>query len=113
MTYLARIPLDAGGSILVEVPDTMDGPMEEGRVGDAIHDLPESLHEALGSVAEAARTMLDQLRKAGPDGITVEFGVDLSVSAGAVITKTSTNGHLRVTMAWQKKSPEGPDAHSG
>ncbi|WP_371619219.1 CU044_2847 family protein [Streptomyces sp. NBC_00454] len=115
MTYLARIPLDGGGSILVEAPARVDGPLKAGVISDAIHDLPGNLQEALGSVAEAAHTTLDQLRKAGPDGITVEFGVDLSVAAGAVITKTSANGHLRVTMTWKKDSPGRPDAdeHSG
>lgn len=46
--------------------------------------------------------MLDQLRKAGPDGVSVEFGVDLAVTAGAVLTKGSANCHLKATMSWQK-----------
>lgn len=110
LTHLARIPLEDGGSILVEAPAAVEGPVKAGRVSDAIHDLPGSLQEALGSVTEAARATLDQLRKAGPDGITVEFGVDLAVEAGAVITKSSANCHLKVTVAWRKNSPGHPDA---
>ncbi|MFD1271789.1 CU044_2847 family protein [Streptomyces kaempferi] len=45
-----------------------------------------------------------------PDGITVEFGVDLAVEAGAVITKSSANCHLKVTVAWRKNSPGHLDA---
>ncbi|MEV8530614.1 CU044_2847 family protein [Streptomyces sp. NPDC051211] len=105
MTQLARIPLEGGGSLLVEAPAPVEGPVKAGRVSDAIHELPGTLQAALGSVAEAARATLDQLRKAGPDGITVEFGVDLAVEAGAVITKSSANSHLKVTAMWTKNPP--------
>ncbi|MGW7045142.1 CU044_2847 family protein [Streptomyces avermitilis] len=104
MTHLARIPLANGGSILVEAPATgTEGPVKAGRLGDAIQELPGNLQAALTSVTEAASATLDQLRKAGPDGVTVEFGVDLAVTAGAVITKGSANCHLKVTMNWHKK----------
>lgn len=115
LTYLARIPLEDGGSILVEAPAAVEGPVKAGRVSDAIHALPGSLQEALESVTEAARATLDQLRKANPDEIRVEFGVDLAVEAGAVITKNSAHCHLKVTVAWKKPSPgrSGADEHSG
>ncbi|MGW3208657.1 CU044_2847 family protein [Streptomyces sp. NPDC001135] len=102
MAYLARIPLEGGGCLLVEAPAAAEGPVKAGRIGDAVHDLPASLQQALGSIAQAARTTLDELRKAGPDGIAVEFGLDLAVEAGAVITKGGASSHVRVTMSWQK-----------
>ncbi|MGW1373721.1 CU044_2847 family protein [Streptomyces sp. NPDC002446] len=108
MTHLARIPLEGGGFLLVEAPSALEGPVKAGRVGEAIHELPGSLKQALGSVTEAAHATLDQLRKAGPDGIAVEFGVDLAVAAGAVITKSSANCHLKVTMTWKKNGPGHP-----
>ncbi|MGR4882839.1 CU044_2847 family protein [Streptomyces sp. LARHCF249] len=110
MTHLARIPLEGGGSLLVEASAPAQGPVKAGRVGDAIRELPGNLQEALGSVAEAARATLDQLRKAGPDAITIEFGVDLAVEAGAVITKSSLNSHLKVTMTWTKENRGRPGA---
>ncbi|WP_405786553.1 hypothetical protein OG753_40360 [Streptomyces sp. NBC_00029] len=113
MTHLARISLADGGSLLVEAPTTTEGPVKAGRLGEAIHELPISLQSALGPVTEAASAVLAQLRKAGPDAITFEFGVDLAFEAGAVITKSSANCHLRVTMAWEKKSDDpgtGPKA---
>ncbi|WP_327265607.1 hypothetical protein OG444_33335 [Streptomyces sp. NBC_01232] len=105
MAPLARIPLEGGGYVLVEAPDTAEGPVKAGRISDAIHDLPETLQEALGPVTEAARVALDQLRKARPDDITVQFGIDLSVAAGAVIAKTGAGCHLTVTMAWRGGDP--------
>ncbi|MGW3447315.1 CU044_2847 family protein [Streptomyces sp. NPDC001076] len=101
MVHLARIALEGGGSILVEAPATGEGPVKAGRIGDAVHDLPESLQGALSSVSLASRAALDELRKAAPDEIKVEFGVDLAVEVGAVITKSSANSHLKVTMTWK------------
>ncbi|MEV6735276.1 CU044_2847 family protein [Streptomyces sp. NPDC051364] len=111
MTHLARIPLANGGSLLLEAPAAADGPVKAGLIGDRIHEIPGNLQAALGPVTEAASAMLDQLRKAGPDAITVEFGVDLAFEAGAVITKSSANCHLRVTVAWKKSSHPDADSH--
>ncbi|MBT2468383.1 hypothetical protein J7E97_10960 [Streptomyces sp. ISL-66] len=108
MTPLAR-PLEGGGYVLIEALDTTEGPVKAGRISDAIHDLPQTLQEALGPVTEAARVALDQLRKARPDDITVQFGIDLSVAAGAVITKTGAGCHLTVTMAWKDSAPSRSD----
>ncbi|MFE0454926.1 CU044_2847 family protein [Streptomyces sp. NPDC058914] len=109
MAPLTRIPLEGGGSVLVEQPAAMgDGPVKAGRIGDAIRDVPMTLQEALEPVTAAAQTALDQLRKARPDEITVEFGVDLAFEAGAVITKSQAGCHLRVTVSW--KSDGSPQA---
>ncbi|WP_327281863.1 MULTISPECIES: hypothetical protein [unclassified Streptomyces] len=40
MAPLARIPLDAGGALLIEAPAGIDGPVKAGRVGAAIRELP-------------------------------------------------------------------------
>ncbi|MGW7611179.1 CU044_2847 family protein [Streptomyces sp. NPDC054766] len=102
MTSLTRIPLDGGGSILVEQPAAAsDGPVKAGRVGDAVRELPVTLQAALEPITEAARATLEQLRKARPDAVTVEFGVDLAAEAGAVITKSQASCHLNVTMSWK------------
>ncbi|MGO4457939.1 CU044_2847 family protein [Streptomyces sp. M-16] len=109
MAPLARIPLDSGGWLLVETSAaTPEGPVKAGRVTDAIQKLPASLEEALVPVSAAAQATLTQLRKAHPDEITVEFGVDLAVEAGAVITKSGAHCHLKVTVQWHKHAPGLP-----
>ncbi|MFE2286342.1 CU044_2847 family protein [Streptomyces sp. NPDC059443] len=112
MSHLARIPLADGGTLLVEASAVAGGPVKAGRLGDAIHELPGTLQAALAPVTEAASAVLDQLRKAGPDAITVEFGVDLAFEAGAVITKSSATGHLRVTMVWKQTGRPGADSQA-
>jgi len=102
VTPLTRIPLGDGGWILVEQPSPPDGgPVKAGRVGDAVRDLPVTLEQALEPISQAAHATLEQLRKARPDEITVEFGVDLAFEAGAVITKSQAGCHLKVTVRWK------------
>ncbi|MCT9139063.1 CU044_2847 family protein [Streptomyces violarus] len=102
MAPLTRISLEDGGCVLVEAGAAGDGPVKAGRVSDAVHELPVTLQGALEPVTQAARATLEQLRKARPDAITVEFGVDLAVEAGAVITKSQATCHLKVTVSWQR-----------
>ncbi|MFG2825056.1 CU044_2847 family protein [Kitasatospora sp. NPDC048365] len=99
---LARVPLEGGGSILVEAADGGVGPVKAGRIGEAIRDLPAGLNAALEPVTDMARTVLSRLRDAGPAELEVEFGVDLATEAGVVITKTAANCHLTVKMVWRK-----------
>jgi Trypsin-co-occurring domain 1 len=102
MAGVVRVPLEGGGSVLVEAVTGGDGPVRAGRVGEVLGELPTSLKAALGPVAEAAQAMVAQLRRAGSDGVEVQFGVDLAVQAGAVITRGEAACHLRVTVRWDK-----------
>lgn len=89
-------------SLLVEESAAaLEGPVKAGRINDTVHELPMTLQGALEPVTQAARATLDQLRKASPDEIAVEFGVDLAVEAGAVITKGQAGCHLKVTLSWK------------
>ncbi|MEU6594548.1 CU044_2847 family protein [Streptomyces sp. NPDC046881] len=103
MTLLTRIPLEGGGYLLVEAPADSEGLVKAARGfgGDFLQEAPRTLQEALEPVTQAAQTTLDQLREARPDQVTVTFGVDLAVEAGAVITKGRATCHLQVTMSWQ------------
>ena len=106
MATLGRRALEGGGSILFEAPRQLDGPVKAGRLSETVHDLPATLQAALAPVAEAAHEVLTQLRKASPDEIEVEFAIDLSFEAGAVITKSEASGHLQVTLTWKNDSTE-------
>ncbi|MCX5205078.1 CU044_2847 family protein [Streptomyces sp. NBC_00237] len=99
--------LDDGTSILFEAPDTAEGPVKAGRTGDVIREIPLKVQESLRPVAELARAALDQLRQAGPDEVTIEFGVDMAAEAGAVIAKTATGCHLNVTVTWHRVDAAG------
>jgi hypothetical protein len=105
MTELARIPLDGGAVILVELHGNGSGPVKAGRLGDAVREMPATLRVLLAPVVETAKTLLGQLREARPDELEVEFGVNLGTEAGAVITKTTLAGNIKVKMVWKAPDP--------
>ncbi|WP_326633721.1 hypothetical protein OIE67_49525 [Nonomuraea fuscirosea] len=70
MANLARLSLEDGSTILVEADGTQgDGPVQIGRGGDAIKDLPVAFQKVMKPVAEMAREAIDQLRAAAPDEV--------------------------------------------
>jgi len=81
------------------------GPERIGRKGEAlVAELDESLEHALASVRPAAQTVLDTFRAMGPDALSIEFGIRLDVSAGAVIAKAGVEAHFTVKLNWDPKS---------
>ncbi|MFE5868445.1 CU044_2847 family protein [Streptomyces roseifaciens] len=112
MISLVRVPIEGGGTILFESASQApyEGPVKAGRVGDAVRDLPHTLQQVLGPVRDAAAAVLDQVRQAKPDEVEVEFGVDLSAQAGAVITKGESAVHFKVRVMWQRPGPSGNTA---
>ncbi|MFG2123447.1 CU044_2847 family protein [Streptomyces sp. NPDC048710] len=99
---MARLPLEGGGSVLLAAVEERepDGPVKVGRLAGAVQELPHTVQQALRPVAGLARAALEQLRQAGPDEVVIEFGVDLSAEAGAVIARSETGCHLTVTVTW-------------
>jgi hypothetical protein len=107
MQGLTRVPLEGGGVILFEAGPELElgGPVKAGRVGGAIRELPQTLQAALVPVRETARVVLEHLKEAGPDEAEVEFGVNLSSEAGAVIIKSGAAVHLKIRLLWKKDEP--------
>lgn len=105
MQGMVRVPLEGGGSILFEGAQELEGPVKAGRVGDALQDVPGTLRESLAPVRETARTVLEELRQAGPEEVEVEFGVNVSAKAGGVIAKGDVAVHLKVRLTWKNGEP--------
>jgi hypothetical protein len=103
MARLVRVELGNGGWLVAEAADDDDdgaGPVKAGWAADVLQDMPGTLRTVLGPVTEASREVLAGLREAGPDEVKVEFGVKLTLAAGAVLTKGEAAGHLKITMGW-------------
>lgn len=109
--------LDHGGSILIRVdpepgeapqggqgPALGGGPVHAGRAGDRVEEVvavaSRSLREALEPVTAMSRQILEQLGQVRPREVQVEFGVELTVEAGAVLAKAGSGCHLTVTLTW-------------
>jgi Trypsin-co-occurring domain 1 len=122
MVDLLSMPLDGGGLITVRVypedhspepgkpaergTQTRAGPVQAGRIDDRVHDVltmaSRSLREVLEPIAMMSRQVLDQLTPAQPGKVQVEFGIELTAEAGAVLTKAGAGCHLTVTLAWDR-----------
>lgn len=110
MTRLAEFPLDGGGSVVVEVEDLDSaGPLTRGwRAHDApTQQAQHSFEQAIGRVQPAARAMLAQFRAMtdAPDEVVVEFGLQLSIEAGAFIAAASSSANFKVALTWRSVPP--------
>ncbi len=111
MKELVRFSLDDGGSVIAEIATTEQGVARASRASDAIRSAATSFESAMGSVREATLSALRHFKDLPqpPDGVTIEFGVALNAEVGAVIAQTSAEGHLQITLTWQRPSSQ-PDS---
>jgi hypothetical protein len=85
------------------------GPERVSRKGQTIvAELDQSLEQALASARPAAQAVLDTFRAIGPDHVSIEFGLRLDASAGAVIAKAGIEAHFTVTLNWDPKPATNP-----
>jgi hypothetical protein len=116
MSELVRFGLDGDASVLVEVDDTgLPGLQLVGRAQDGIVEAGRQLNDALAGVRGAAQESICMLRSLSPDQCELEFGVKFAGEAGAVIAKTSAEGHFVVKLSWARRNlaPNGDQACDG
>lgn len=109
MSELLRWETD-GGTVVVEVDSRDPGFSPASRKpGQEIIDVRERFEGALDKVRSAAVSALRTFRDESldPDEVSLEFGVKLNASAGAVIAKTAAEGHLMVRLVWSPGHAKG------
>ncbi|TDC60384.1 hypothetical protein E1200_30545 [Actinomadura sp. GC306] len=99
------------GTVIVETDNREPGFQSVSRSGGMIHDAAGRFEDAFQNVRDAAEAALASLRggQLNPDAVELEFGVKLNAAAGAVIAKTSVEGHLKVKMTWGRPLPQEPE----
>lgn len=110
MAELLRIPVGSEtgtGHLFVEIRDDEPGMEQVSRTRDRIYEAAHSLEEALEPILHAVRHTLDAFRATDPSSVEVEFGVRLHAKTGAVLAEAGAEGHLRVTLAWQRDGETG------
>lgn len=102
MTALMEFTTDSGATVLVEVDRDAPGARPVGRGGNSLAQAGRTFDEALQGIRTAAESALAAFRDGSlqPDGVELEFGVKLVAEAGAVIAKTSAEGHMTVKLSW-------------
>ncbi len=102
----------AGGTVTFDVDEAdidSAGPERVSRKGDTIvAELDDTLEQALAAAQPAAKAILDKFGALNPETITVEFGLRLDISAGAVIAKAGAEAHFTVTLQWEPAAARTP-----
>jgi hypothetical protein len=110
MKQLVEFPLADGGSILVEVDETLleTGIEQAALPGTTIVKATETLEAAFNHIKPAAGVILAQLRGLAerPEQVEVEFGLKLSTQVGAIIASGSSEANLVVRLRWTKEQPK-------
>jgi Trypsin-co-occurring domain 1 len=103
------------GTVVVET-DADDAGFESitRKPGEVIHDVTGKLEEALKNTRSAAVLALKTFRDKAvdPESIELEFGIKLNAEAGAVIARTSAEGHFAVKLTWARPA-EAAEAADG
>lgn len=128
--YVLEFPLESGGAVTV-VTAGPHGPVEphgqqpevtRGRSGgrpDALPTVVErvgvTFESALRKVRPAAAAVLETMRSGldPPDEVIVEFGLQLSAEAGAIVAMSAAQANFKVTLSWRRDAPIGAASESG
>lgn len=100
MDTVVRYLVGDSSSVLVEVDEDTYGVEAVSRTSGGVVEAGQRLESALDSVREAAQATLETLGKLSPQTVEVEFGIKLAGEAGALIAKTSAEGHFTVRLSW-------------
>ena len=106
MGELIRVPLEAGGSLTVEVDARDAGVVKAARPGQIIAEAAQTLEAALASLVPGATAMVEKFRAAKPSEVSLSFGIKLTAEAGAVIARTAGECNFAVTLRWQEDSSQ-------
>src|SRR5690242_19609894 len=105
MSEILEFTATDGAPVLVEADEAAFGVERVSRRDDGTIVAKESLERALVSARGTITSALAALEGLGFEELTLEFGIKLSAEAGALIAKTSTEGHLTVTARWGRNTP--------
>jgi hypothetical protein len=109
MAYVMEVPVDAGGRLLVQIPENeLPAALELAslRPGDVVARASESVEAAFDQIKPAVNAMASRLRAIAADEVAVEFGIVLGAETGAVIAKGTAEVHFIVTLTWKREPGE-------
>lgn len=104
MPYFIEVPLDAGGTMLVEVTGQVEGVAPVGRPRDVLGRLPETFGKSLDRVQAFTGEILQRMRDTPepPDTVSIEFGLKLSMKVGVAVAESTGEAHIKVAAEWRK-----------
>lgn len=95
-----------GNGIVIELDEPEgEGMVRASRPGEIAEKARQTFEEAVARIKPATIAIISQLRDmtVAPDEIDVEFGIKMSVKAGAIIASTDAEANFKVAMKWKRK----------
>ena len=107
MKRMIEVPLESGGSVLMEVDldeSEQEGMVPAARPGEMAAKAKQTFEEALEQIKPAADVVIEKLRgmSSQPDEMEVTFGLKMSAEAGAFIASASTEANFTVLLRWNR-----------
>ncbi|MFC6022941.1 CU044_2847 family protein [Plantactinospora solaniradicis] len=72
----------------------------EGFTPAGVEEVAVRVREAVEPAVAAARTVLEQVRALGPEGVEVTFGIKVTGTANWLVAKAATEGNFGVKLSW-------------
>ncbi|WP_258308722.1 CU044_2847 family protein [Streptomyces sp. NWU339] len=106
---MIEVPVDGGESIRVEVSEESDGIVRVARPGEVAAVAQETLQQSLDRIRPVAVAVWEKLRHLPetPDRVSVEFGIKLSLEAGVIVARGSTEANFVVSLEWSRGGAGG------
>jgi Trypsin-co-occurring domain 1 len=105
MKRMIEVPLDSGGSMLMEVEldeSEQQGMVPAARPGEMAAKAKQTFEETLEQIKPGADAIVDKLRSMSshPDEVSVTFGLKMSANAGAFIAASGVEANFTVLLKW-------------
>ena len=107
MTELYEFEIDGTDQTVVIEVATLDGEyegeVEASRASDVIRKATKSLQEVLNPIEPLAQAVVAKVQSMGskPDEVTIQFGVKISATAGALITSSTLDANFQIKLKWK------------
>src|SRR6185436_9057899 len=102
MVRLIELPLEGGGTVLLEITDTGGSTRRGLGPTEITNKATQTFEDALKKIRPAADAVIDQLRQlvVAPDEIAVEFGIKLNADAKAYIASAGAEANFKIALKW-------------
>jgi NTP-dependent ternary system trypsin peptidase co-occuring protein len=107
MPNLIEVPLEKGGSILIEADASGSGEVLRGRsAAQVIERVSQTLEEALSHVRSTADVVITQLCAIPqtPEEVSVEFGIKFGAKGSVYIAGGEAEANFKVALKWKKEN---------
>ena len=107
MKRIISMPLQAGGTVELEIEDSATGPVMRGGAPPPVIDKAAgSFEAALARVKPVAVAVVEQFADAvrGTTSVTVKFGLKFNAEAGVIIGSVGSEANFEVEVKWAHDS---------